>query len=142
MATLRETIHGILLTDAQSAVAGSLGVLLGYNAVNKPRCVYFRNPPEKPDFPLVTYFSSSQVNILGGVEFNPRTIIFTFTAWGNNFEAVLERIFNLLQKKKELTPSDYSCKAILFDVSGPDMFDDDFKIYYRAENYRVVAVKI
>lgn len=142
MATLSEEIYDVLLTDAQSAVAGSLGVLLGYNAVTKPRPVYFRNPPEKPDLPLLTYFNSSDVHDSGGTEFNPRALWYTITAWGDNFGTVLKRVFDLLQKKKGLTPTDFDSKRVLFDTAGPVLFDEDWQVYYQANIYRIIAVAL
>ena len=142
MPTLRQTIFTILNTDAQSAVAGSLGVLLGYNAVTKPNPVLFRNSPEKPKAPYLTYSIGSQSREGGSTELNPRNLFFTITAWGDNFDAVLERVFDLLQKKKGLTATDFSIKAILFDTAGPELFDDDLKIYYRADVFMTKAVKI
>jgi len=29
----------------------------------------------------------------------------------------------------------------LFDGSGPELFDDDLKVYYRADRYQAIAVK-
>lgn len=142
MATLNDEIYDILRTDEQSAVAGSLGDLLGYNAITKPRSIYFRNPPEKPALPVISYFISSQVATDGSTQLNPRNLFFTLTAWGDNFEAILERVFDLLQKKKEISATDFSTKAVLFDNSGPELFDEDLKIYYRADIFRTIAVKI
>lgn len=142
MATLSESIYDILHTDAQSAVAGSLGVLLSYNAVTKPQCVFFRNPPDKPDFPQLVYFIGSQVREPGSTQLNPRNLFFTFTAFGDNFEAVQDRVFTLLQRLIELSTSDYSVKSVLFDASGPELWDEDWQVYYRADIYRVIAVKI
>ena len=142
MATLNETIYDILLTDAQSAVAGSLGVLLGYDAVTKPRAVYFRNPPEKPDLPILTYFNASDVHDIGGVDFSPRSMWYNFTCWGDNFDSVLKRVFDLLQRKKGLTITDYDSKRILYDSAGPVLFDEDWQAYYQAHIYRIITVAL
>lgn len=134
MATLREAIYKILSDDAKLSAAGTLGNLLGYHATNKPNCVYFMNPPEEPELPLLTYFISSENDNF------PRTILFNFTAWGNNFEAILRRVYTLLQKKIEITATDYSTKALLFDWQSADMWDDDLKCYYKQTGYRAIAV--
>jgi hypothetical protein len=136
MATLREAIYTILHTDAQSAVAGSLGVLLGYHATTKPQCVFFAYPPKEPDLPLVTYM------VIAEQGFKPRERWFTVTAWGDNFDAVQDRIFDLLHQKIEVTATDFDCKGILFEWAGPDLWDDDLKTYYKQARYRVVAWNI
>ena len=136
MATLREAICRILDDDAKLSAAGTLGNLLSYNATTKPDCVFFMNPPDEPKLPLLTYFISSENNDF------PRTIFFNFTAWGNNFEAILARVYDLLHKKNEITASDYSTKALLFDWQSADMWDDDLKCYYKQARYRAIAVNV
>lgn len=135
MATFREAIQAILLADAQSAAAGSLGVLLEYNAATKPRCVYFKNPPDKPVLPILTYSAMAQN------ESFPRTIIWEFTAWSNNFEAILKRVFDLLHKRHAITATDYSVKSIKYDGSPGDLWDINLKCYYRQDRYRSLAVR-
>lgn len=135
MATLREALYAILLADAQSAVAGSLGVLLEYNVTTKPRCVYFKNLPDKPDLPILTYSSIAQN------ESFPRAIIWEFTAWANNWEAVLKRVFDLMHKRHGITADDYSVKSMKFDGSAPDLWDANLKCYYRQDRYRSLAVR-
>ena len=142
MATFRETIYAILLADAQSAVAGSLGVLLEFNAVTKPRCIYYINGPEKPVLPILTY------SLIAQNEAFPRTIVWGFTAWtpntgttSNNWEAVLKRVFDLMHKRHAITADDYSVKSMKFDGSSPDLFDENLKCYYRQDRYRSLAVR-
>jgi hypothetical protein len=135
VATFKEALYDILLTDAQSAVAGSLGVLLGYNAATKPRCVYYQNGPENPTLPILTYSVVAQNSSF------PRTMLFGFTAWGNNFEAVQQRVFDLMHKRLEITATDFSVKAFLMDSTGPELWDTNLKCYYRQDTYRAIAVK-
>jgi len=135
MATFREAIYAALLTDAQSAAAGSLGVLLGYNAATKPRCVYYINGPEKPALPILTYSMITQNEAF------PRTIVWGFTAWGNNFEAILKRVFDLMHKRHAITATDYSVKSMKFDGGSPDLWDENLKCYYRQDRYRSLAVR-
>lgn len=138
MPSFREAIGSILNTDAQSAVAGSLGVLLGYNVVTKPRCVYYINGPDKPVLPILTY------SIIAQNEAFPQTIIWGFTAWSgtdNNFEAILKRVFDLLHKRHEITADDYSVKSIRYDDSPGDLYDENLKSYYRQDRYRSLAVR-
>lgn len=136
MATFREAIYDILNTDAQSAVAGSLGVLLGYNALTKPNCVFYMNPPVEPVLPLVTYFINTQVDHF------PRVVTVSITAWGSNFSDVHKRVFDLLHKKIEIVATDFSVKAVLFDWSGPDLWDEDLQTYYCQQRYRALLAEL
>jgi hypothetical protein len=136
MATLREAICKIIDDDAKLTAAGTLGNLLSYNATSKPDCFIHANSPETPAIPYLTYFISDETS------FFPRNIFFNFTAWGNNFEAILARVYDLLHKKIEITASDYSTKAVLFEWASADLWDDDLKCYYKQARYRVITVKI
>jgi len=136
MATLKEALTTIIQADITSAAAGSLGVLLGYNAVTKPNCFFFQNPPDEPSLPVLNYAIVTQAG------FFPRDIFFGFTAWGNNFEAVLARLFALLHKRRQITATDYSVKAVLFDGSGPDLWEEDWKCYYRQDRYRIIVAEL
>lgn len=136
MATLKEALAAILQADITGGGAGSLQTLLGYNAVSKPNCLFFSNPPDEPKLPVLTY------SIVGQTGFFPREIFFGFTAWGDSFEAILARLFTLLHKRKQITATEYSVKAVLFDASGPDLWDEDWKCYYRQDRYRVIVAEI
>jgi len=131
---LRAKIYSILTTDAIINDPSYLGGMLG-KTTSTPYGVYYQSPPEKPDAPILTY------NIIDSIDHFPRRLSFTFTAWGDNFDNILARVFELLHKKIEIVASDYSFKAMLFDGSGPELFDDDLKVYYRADRYQAIAVK-
>jgi hypothetical protein len=135
MATFNEALYDILLTDGQSAASGSLGDLLEYNAVTKPRTVYYMNGPDRPDLPILTY------SIVAQSSYFPKSILYGFTAWGNNFEAILKRVFDLLHKRLEITATDYSVKGFLADNAGPDLWDEDLKSYYRQDTFRAIVVR-
>lgn len=136
MATLNDALTTIIQADITGGVTGDLGDLLEYHAVTKPRCFFFAHPPDEPNLPVLTY------NITTQSGYFPRDIFFSFTAWGNNFEAILDRLFDLLQKRIEIVSTDYSIKAILFEGSGPNLWDEDWKCYYRQDRYRAIVVKI
>ena len=131
---LRAKIYSILTTDAIINDPSYLGGMLG-KTTSAPYGVYYQSPPEKPDAPILTY------NIIDSIDHFPRRLSFTFTAWGDNFDNILARVFELLHKKIEIVASDYSFKAMLFDGSGPELFDDDLQVYYRADRYQAIAVK-
>lgn len=135
MATLREAICKILDDDAKLTAEGTLGNLLEYNAASKPDCFIHADSPELPALPYLTYFTSSETSYF------PRNIFFNFTAWGNNFEAILKRVDDLLHKKIEVVSTDFSLKAFLYDGGGSDLWDDDLKCSYKQSRYRAITVK-
>lgn len=139
--TLRAKLCEILTADAMVNDPSYLGGLLEHTTTI-PYGIYYQNPPAKPDLPLLTYSLLSEIKDSGSTEFNPRNLIFTFTAWGNNFDAILRRVFDLMQKRKEITASDYNLKAMLFDGSGPELWAEDLKCYYRQDRYQAIVAKI
>jgi len=134
MATLRETITTLLDTDARSAEAGSLGVLLGYDADTKADCVFFAHPPAEPALPLVTYYFNAQSGRF------PRDIYISITAWGNNFEAIQNRIYALLHDAT-IVSTDFATLMLKWDWAGPEMFDDSLKCYYCQHRFWVKGIK-
>lgn len=135
MPTFKDTIYDILHTDAQDVTSGLLGDLLGYNASTKPRCVFFTSPPERVDTPIVTY------SIIAEGGFFPRDVFLGITVWGGSHDEILERIWNLLHKRIQLTATDFSIKALLYDGSGPEIWDENLKVYYKQARYRAILVK-
>lgn len=139
--TLKAKIYSILTTDAIINDPSYLGGMLN-KTTTSPYGVFYRNAPDKPDLPVLTYSIISEVQRSGSTEFNPRDLLFAFTAWGNNFEDILRRVFELLQKRREIDASDYSVKRILFEGSSPELWDTDLKVYYRQDTYRIITAKL
>lgn len=133
MATYREAIYKILQDDAKLTGAGKLGLLLGHSTT-APYGVYFHHPPAEPSLPLVTYFISAQSRRF------PRDIFINITAWGNNYEAVLNRIDTLLNGAR-LTVTDVVPLMLKGEGAGPDLWDDDLKCYYRQDRYWAKVIK-
>lgn len=134
MATLKEAIVAILQTDAQLTTAGKLGhtSLLGRPAAS-PYGVYFSAPPKVIDLAdgsFLTYFVNSQAGR------RPRNIFINITAWGNNFETVMSRVYALLHDAS-ITATDFAVKMIKYDFSGPELFDDEKKCYTRQDRFWV-----
>lgn len=138
--TLKEKFYELLYVDARSAAAGSLGVLLGYNVVTKPRCIFYQNPPREPQLPLITYFINTQTGHF------PRDVYYSVTAWGegSQINPILERVWDILQKSAESFGilTDFSLKQIVFDWSGPEVYDPDLKCYYQQYRFKLIAVRI
>jgi hypothetical protein len=133
MSTLREIIYKILNDDAKSSSSGALGDLLGYNATTKPQCVFLSAPPKVPDIPLLTYYVSLQTGRF------PQTIYFNITAYGNNYEAVLNRVRALLDSAT-IAPTDYHNLMIKWDWGGPELLHEDYNCYYCQHRYILKAI--
>jgi len=132
--TLRQAIYAILEADAQLHTGAELGSLLGHYSA-EPYGLYFLSPPKVPSLPLVTYFFSAQG------ERKPRQLFLNITAWGDNYEAILERIYSLLSDT-QITATDFSVKMLKWDWAGPELFDDDLKCYYQQHRYLCKAWKL
>ena len=134
MATVNEAICSILNADAQITTSGCLGNLLG-KYTTKPYGVYFINPPNAPIFPIITY---SEVAASGRM---PVTVAINFTAWGNNYEAILNRIYILLHEKIIGSTTGLTAVQIMWNWSGPVIFDENFKVHAQTHRYLVYGVK-
>ena len=129
MATFREAITTLLHEDA------TLRTLLESNATTKPRCVFFGFPPERVNTPLLTYRVAAETGFL------PRSIFVDIIAWGGDTAAILDRVQDILHKRREITATDFSVKGLLYESSGAELFDIDLKCYYQRARYRGVVVK-
>ena len=136
---LQEKLYKILQDDAQLTAVSYLGHadLLGHPLV-EPYGVFMHGPPEEPDFPLLAYYSSGQVDVL------PRSIYYNFAAWGNNYEAILERVYQLLNNQTALfvDVTDFHVVRLVWNWAGPEVFDPNYRIYTRTHRYEVQGVKL
>jgi len=141
MATLKEAIYEILETDAKDGSAGALGSLIGMTG-SAPYGVYFRNPPEGVDFgtySILTYYISS---MSGRAPAGLREVYVNLTAWGDNYEQILERVYELLHEAQLTGVTDYAPLLLVWDYGGPELFDEDLRIYYQQHRYLAKAVKL
>ncbi len=134
MATMKEAIYALLYADAQVNAGVQLGALLGHSAA-APYGIYFMAPPKNPDLPLITYFINAQSGRF------PRIISVSITAWGNNFEAIQNRIYDLLHKVSLIT-ADYSTKLLIWDNASAEIWDDNLKIYFRQDRFLAKGIVI
>ena len=134
MGTLREEVHQLLEDDAKLHTGTELGSLLGKYAT-EPYGVMFLAPPVNPAPPYIIFYINAESGRF------PRDITINVTAYGNNFEAVLKRVYDLLHKT-QITATDYSVKMMVYDWSSPDMFDDDLKCYKKSQRYWVKGIKV
>ena len=135
MATPKEAIYSILSTDAQNAAAGHLGNLLGHTGT-APYGIYYMNPPERPDFPLVTYFE------VGASGRKPTIEAIHITAWSNDFEEIHGLIYGLLHEKPLGATTGIETVQLLWNWAGPDIHDGNHQIYTKMHRYLVMGVKV
>lgn len=121
--------------DAKLSEEGHLGHLLGHIG-QWPYGIYFMNPPEKPDFPLVTY------NAISASGWMPRIEGFNFTVWGGDCEAIHELIYGLLHEKPLGDTTGVKNVALLWNWAGPEIFDQNFSVYCRTHRYLQFGVKV
>ena len=127
---LKEKLVSILQTDAQSVVAGSLGVLLGHQAT-APYGVFFTDPPTKPDFPLIVYALNTRHGRM------PHIISFSISVYGGDVDAIHSRIEALLHEKQSSFTdlSDYYVRRVEHNWDGPDDFDEKMRVSWRQARY-------
>ena len=138
MATLKEAIYKLLQDDAKLHNGTELGSLLGKYAT-APYGIYFTTPPVEPAPPVVTYFINAQA--IRSQELSLRDIFINITAWGANFEAVITRIYDLLNGAR-LTTTDFLTLMLYWDGAGPELFDEDLHCYYRQDRFFAKAIKV
>lgn len=135
MATFEEAIVAILKTDGQDTTSGRLGNLCSYNASTKPNVVFHGFPPENIATPLVTYRINSEEGYF------PRNIFLDILVWGGNLKAIHNRIYDLLHKRLEITATDWVIKGLLYESSGPVIYDDTLKVQFQRARFRAVTLR-
>ena len=130
MATLKEAIITILTADSD------LQTLLEYDVSTKPQVILYQNSPEQIDTPIITY------RIGGEAGFLARSIWMDFLVWGGDLKAIHDRVYELLHERNNVVATDWQVKGILFESSGPEIYDENLKVYFQRARYRVVVLKI
>ena len=131
MATLKENLYQTLRDDAVAEIG--LHTLLGKTSM--PYGIYWLSPPRIPAFPIITYFINAQTK--NGLS---RSIPFNITSWGSDFVAILDRVYTLLHDKS-ITVTDYGFVKLLYDWSSAEMFDENFKVYFRQDRFLVTGIR-
>jgi hypothetical protein len=135
--TLKESIYSLLATDAQDTDSDKLGGMLGLSSA-APYGVYFQHPPEDINFEsnsVITFFINSMAGRF------PREIYFNVTAWGDNFEAILNRCYALLHNASLNSLSDYTGLMIKWNYSGPELYSDELRVYSQQQRYLIKGIK-
>lgn len=133
--SIKAAIATILDTDARSVTGVALGALMEYDATNRADLVFFTKSPQNVAAPKITYRLGSQAG------FFPKRIELRVTAWGDNFAAILDRVYTLLHKRGSITTDEAYIQQVIFERSGQELYDEDLRVYYREDTYQVIAVK-
>lgn len=143
MKALKQAVHTALRDDSTATIG--LRALLMPTAAATPYGVYYGHFPEVPSFKSQSYLTWLYITTVSpGIQHSDerfREQVFSLTAWSMNpdtVEDVLRRARRVLENLKGVTrPStDVELHQILFEHGGPDLFDQKYQVYYRAEQYR------
>lgn len=132
--TLRQWVYTTLRDDDVPVIG--LRALLGKAAT--PWGVYRQWPPKTPVFPLVTYAVVAEQQ--RGIRLPDGDIYFNLTAWGSNYIAVRNRVYELLHNQRPAA-SDYKAMLVYFDQMIMEGFDEDFNTEMRQDRYAVRVVR-
>lgn len=142
MKALAQAIHTALRDDSAATVG--IRALLAQAAT--PWGVYHGHFPESPNLKsgksyVTWYYLPSSTIKSGDSDVRLREQPFCLTAWSENIDTVNDihkRARFVLEHLKGVTlPTvDVQLSEIIFENAMQDLFDDDFKAYYRPEHYR------
>ncbi len=141
MKELTQSIHKALRDDSVATVG--LRALLAHAAT--PWGVYRAYLPEQPDFSAknyVTWYLLAASGITSpSVDALIRQQVFSVTAWSKDPDTVTDihhRVRSVLENLRAVTLPTANCALhqIKWEGAGPELFDADFRVYYRAETYR------
>lgn len=119
----------------------TLRTLLGKAA--SPYGVYFMSPPEKPDWPILTYYEASETEAAGNDWPDAlRETLLMVTCWTKTTpDSVLDRVDRILREAVEKRSFDNLAGCEVFRVrmewTGPDIFDSDWNAYARSTRFRI-----
>lgn len=148
MDVVKEMLYKAVRDDSVATVG--IRVLLG-NTTTTPYGVYHANLPDNLDFAsskkYITYFQITADYDLSFPRHNFATIVkeetYQFTAWGgsgtSSNDKILDRVKYLLEGKHKTTnpTSDAIVLSIKCEWEGPDLWDEDNRIFYKSIRFRV-----
>jgi hypothetical protein len=132
-----------------SASTSGIRYLLGFRATGSvtPFGVYLANLPQTLDFKThsyITYYIVNRSPVISGRDTGTklREVLLAVTAWSESDttkERILRRVERVLDgmAKVARAGSQSDIHGIHYESSGPDLFDDSEKVYYRTDQYRV-----
>ena len=71
----------------------------------------------------------------------PRDLYLDVTAWGDNYQDVLDRVYDLLHEKK-LTSTDYKLMMLKWDSAMPEQYAEDLHVYFQKHRYLCRTIKL
>ena len=138
----------VVLRDDSEAVVG-LRTLLG-NTTTAPYNVYYRNLPDNVDFKtttnqsFITFFPVSLNYNHTFHDYDARGFValYQFTAWSRSYTKtydIVNRIKWRLDGSRSITSplTDAVIHKILFENTGPETFDNEFKVNMLVSHVRV-----
>lgn len=141
MTNLRQMVHTALRDDS------SLRTLVG-NTTTTPYNVYREDPPVPFDFTsqamVVWHFLANTPTLPSshGVSMRQREQVFAVTAYSADPDAVdniLARVRRIFEDLKAVTLPSAGAEVVAchFEDEGPDLFDAEKKVKYRAVQFRI-----
>ncbi len=113
--------------------------------VADPYGIYFFMPPVQPPLPIVTYRPETVIND-GGINELPRQEEYLLTVYGDNFNAVLEGVYDALQNNTDLSTyisvPTLSLLMLKWTWTGSVMYDENFKVYFRPSRFTVKYARL
>ena len=143
MNEIRKAIHTALRDDDEALVG--IRALLGHST--DPFGVNYHHLPDKLDFSTLSFLtwfflSATPQDDNTGFDVNTKSLILSVTAWSrlpDTVATVLKRVDSTLVDLRRVTipTTDEELHGIKNAGSGPDLFDNDYKAYYRRDTYQV-----
>lgn len=143
MVKIFEAINTALRDDATATVG--LRAITGHSAT--PWGVHKHKMPEKPDFTskyyIVFYFlGATPINDTHGSEARLREDVLVIDVYGKSgdqVEVILKRVRWLLENRRGVTlpTSEEELHAIEYEGPGPNLYDEEFNVPHRVNNFRV-----
>ncbi len=147
MDVVKEMIYKALRDDS----AATVGIRALLSQAATPYGVYHANLPDNVDFTsnkkYIVYFQGPSDYDKTYPRHNLATVVkeetYQITAWGGNAttsnDKILDRVKHLLEGKHKTTnpTTDAEVYQIRCEWEGPDLWDDDYKTYYKSTRYRV-----
>jgi hypothetical protein len=92
----------------------------------------------EPKEGMVSYSNVSSVpGDVDGLGARTETELYQFNIFADNYEAVKERLFRLLQQYQFPTPSDAGIKSCTMEWVGPDEFDEPLQVGVKRIRFRI-----